>query len=70
MRHFYYAIKQGKSTFFVANQSNLDEVPKDKLSSLEEDQKSLEEENKGLAAEVKTASSGTLGNYPSTCERA
>jgi 26S proteasome regulatory subunit (ATPase 3-interacting protein) len=49
---------QGKSTFFVANQSNLESVPSDKLSSLEEELKTLEEDNKVLAADVKAASTG------------
>ena len=49
---------KAKSTFFVAKQSNLEDIPAEKLAALEEEQKKLEEENKVLVAEVKTASTG------------
>ena len=48
----------GKSTFFVANQSNLEDMPTEKVSSLEKEKKELEEENKGLSNDVKSMTSG------------
>lgn len=51
-------MKQGKTTFFVANQSNLEDVPAEKLKSLETELAAIEEENKELQAQVKAASSG------------
>ena len=50
----------GKTTFFVANQANLEDVPAEKLKQLEADHKAIEETNKGLSAELKAANSGAL----------
>ncbi|KAF7797963.1 hypothetical protein EIP86_009170 [Pleurotus ostreatoroseus] len=46
----------GKTTFFVANQANLEDVPAEKLKQLEEEHKSIEESNKLLATDIKSAS--------------
>ncbi|KAI0073158.1 TBPIP-domain-containing protein [Panus rudis PR-1116 ss-1] len=46
----------GKTTFFVANQANLEDMPSEKLAALESEHKAIEEENKTLLAEVKAAS--------------
>lgn len=54
-----YVVSPGKTTFFVANQGNIDTLPAEKLAKLDEENKSIEEENKCLAAEVKAAASGT-----------
>ena len=51
----------GKTTFFVANQANLEDMPAEKLKALEAEHKALEEANKILAAELKAASTGTYG---------
>lgn len=48
----------GKTTFFVANQANLETVPPEKLAALEAEYKILEEEKKVRAAEVKVLSGG------------
>lgn len=48
----------GKTTFFVANQANLDAMPAEKLKALEDEHKAIEEANKALAAEVKAANAG------------
>ena len=48
----------GKTTFFVANQANLEDMPAEKLSALEAEYKKLDEENKMLAGEVKTLGAG------------
>ncbi|GJE89736.1 TBPIP-domain-containing protein [Phanerochaete sordida] len=45
----------GKTTFFVANQANLEDMPAEKLKKLEEEHKTIEEANKALAAELRTA---------------
>ncbi|EAU91536.2 hypothetical protein CC1G_02025 [Coprinopsis cinerea okayama7 len=47
----------GKTTFFVVNQSTLEVVAAEKLTSLEAEIKTLEEENKQLAMDVKGLSS-------------
>ncbi|CCL98619.1 uncharacterized protein FIBRA_00621 [Fibroporia radiculosa] len=47
----------GKTTFFVANQANLEDMPAEKLAALESEYKAVEEENKSLAAEVRTVAS-------------
>ena len=48
----------GKTTFFVANQANLDAMPAEKLKALEDEHKAIEEANKALVAEVKGANAG------------
>lgn len=54
----------GKTTFFVANQSNLEDMPAERLKALEDEHKQVEEANKELAAEMKAASAGkTLAQY-------
>ncbi|TFK45729.1 TBPIP-domain-containing protein [Heliocybe sulcata] len=45
----------GKTTFFVANQANLDELPAERLAALEVEIKAMDEGNAVLAAEVKAA---------------
>ena len=54
----------GKTTFFVANQANLEDMPAEKLKALEAEHKSLEESNKTLAAQLKAASAGTFLRVP------
>lgn len=49
----------GKTTFFVANQANLEDMPAEKLKALEAEHKSLEESNKSLVSELKSANAGT-----------
>lgn len=49
---------QGKTTFFVANQSNLEDVPAEKLKDLEAELSAIEDENKELQAQLKAATSG------------
>lgn len=49
---------QGKTTLFVANQSNLEDLPAEKLKDLEAELSAIEEENKELQAQVKIATSG------------
>ena len=44
----------GKTTFFVANQANLEDVPDEKLKQLQEERKSVDEYNKLLAANIKS----------------
>ncbi|KZT30025.1 TBPIP-domain-containing protein [Neolentinus lepideus HHB14362 ss-1] len=46
----------GKTAFFVANQANLDELPAEKLATMEAEVKTIDEENTALLAEVKAAS--------------
>ncbi|PSR73724.1 hypothetical protein PHLCEN_2v10443 [Hermanssonia centrifuga] len=48
----------GKTTFFVANQANLEDMPAEKLKTLEIEYKAVEETNKALLADVKAASAG------------
>ena len=48
----------GKTTFFVINQANMEDVPADKLKTLEDEHKAIEEGNKALAAELKTVTTG------------
>jgi 26S proteasome regulatory subunit (ATPase 3-interacting protein) len=50
----------GKTTFFVANQANIETLPTEKITALEIEHKSLEENNKLLASEVKTLSAGAV----------
>ncbi|KAH8117635.1 TBPIP-domain-containing protein [Phellopilus nigrolimitatus] len=45
----------GKTTFFVAKQSDLEDMPADKLAALEAENKSIEEENKLIGEEIKKA---------------
>ncbi|OJT03222.1 Homologous-pairing protein 2 [Trametes pubescens] len=44
----------GKTTFFVVNQANLEDMPSEKLAALEAEVKRIDEENKSLGAEVKS----------------
>ena len=48
----------GKSTFFVAKQSALEDVPVDKLKNLEKELEAIEDEDKELQAQLKAATSG------------
>ena len=52
----------GKTTFFVANQANLEDMPADKLASLESEYNAIQEDNKTLMGEVRSATAGT--NHP------
>ncbi|PCH39321.1 TBPIP-domain-containing protein [Wolfiporia cocos MD-104 SS10] len=56
----------GKTTFFVANQANLEDMPAEKLASLEAECKAIEEDSKVLAAEVRTASAAELAKLKAT----
>ncbi|KAF9788271.1 TBPIP-domain-containing protein [Thelephora terrestris] len=60
----------GKSTFFVYNQSKIDNLPAEKLVTLEAQLKEAEEENKLLAAEVKSLSAelGKIKSAPTDAE--
>ncbi len=51
-------IPSGKTTFFVANQANLDDMPAERLAALESEYKETDEENKQLVAETKMLSAG------------
>ncbi|OSX57542.1 hypothetical protein POSPLADRAFT_1156305 [Postia placenta MAD-698-R-SB12] len=55
----------GKTTFFVANQANLEDMPAEKLAALETEYKTIEEDNKALAGDVR-ASSSELAKLRST----
>jgi len=48
----------GKSTFFVYNQSKIENLPAERLVTLDEQLKDVEEENKLLTAEAKSLSAG------------
>ena len=43
----------GKTTFFVINQANMEDVPADKLKTLEDEHKAIQEGNKAITAELK-----------------
>ncbi|KAI0706960.1 TBPIP-domain-containing protein [Earliella scabrosa] len=60
----------GKTTFFVANQANLEDMPAEKLGALEAEYKETDEANKLLAAEVKSlgAELAKLKNTPTDSE--
>ncbi|KAJ7188569.1 TBPIP-domain-containing protein [Mycena filopes] len=47
----------GKTSFFVANQANIEAIPAERFAALEEEYKTIEDETKLIAAEVKTSSS-------------
>ena len=51
-------VLSGKTTFFVANQANLEDVPAKKLAELETEYKKIDEANKLLSTEVKGLNSG------------
>ncbi len=48
----------GKTTFFVANQANLEDMPAEKLAGLEAEHKKADEENKTLTAEARSLAGG------------
>jgi hypothetical protein len=48
----------GKTTFFVANQANIESMPPEKVAELEAEYKSIDDENKLLAAELRTHTAG------------
>ena len=56
-----YACVLGKTTFFVANQANLEDMPAEKLKGLEAEHKAIEEANKVLATDLKAANAGAVG---------
>ncbi|KAJ7125003.1 TBPIP-domain-containing protein [Mycena epipterygia] len=47
----------GKTSFFVANQANIEALPAERFAALEEECKAVDEENKLIGAEVKILSS-------------
>ncbi|KAJ6495657.1 TBPIP-domain-containing protein [Mycena vitilis] len=47
----------GKTSFFVANQANIEAIPAERFAALEEEYKTTDEENKLLGAEFKTLNS-------------
>jgi 26S proteasome regulatory subunit, ATPase 3, interacting protein len=49
----------GKTTFFVANQANMEAVSSDKLAALEAEYKTIDDENKLRVNDIRTASNGT-----------
>jgi hypothetical protein len=55
---FFRRLVAGKTTFFVANQAHIGEIPSEEQVALEEEHKLLEEENKLRVAQVKALSSG------------
>ncbi|KAJ6558472.1 TBPIP-domain-containing protein [Mycena vulgaris] len=55
----------GKTSFFVANQANIEAIPAERFTALEEEYKAIDEENKLLGAELKTLSS-ELGRLKAT----
>ena len=54
----------GKSTFFVYSQSKIENLPAEKLATLDAQLKDVEEENKLLTAEVKSLSAGARFSEP------
>ena len=52
----------GKTTFFVANQANLEDMPAQKLAELETQYKKADEENKSLAGDVKSLGAGAYSS--------
>ncbi|KAJ2969046.1 hypothetical protein NUW54_g13055 [Trametes sanguinea] len=50
----------GKTTFFVANQANLEDMPSEKLNVLEAELKRIDEQNKVMVAGVKSVGAGTV----------
>ncbi|TFK89385.1 TBPIP-domain-containing protein [Polyporus arcularius HHB13444] len=55
----------GKTTFFVANQANLEDMPAEKLAGLEAEHKKADEENKTLTAEARSLA-GEVAKLKST----
>jgi 26S proteasome regulatory subunit, ATPase 3, interacting protein len=51
--------KPGKTTFFVANQANMEAVSSDKLAALEAEHKTIDGDNKLRVNDIRTASNGT-----------
>ncbi|KAJ7690682.1 TBPIP-domain-containing protein [Mycena rosella] len=47
----------GKTSFFVANQANIEAIPAERFAALEEEYKTIDDENKLLVAELKTLTS-------------
>ncbi|KAJ7714342.1 TBPIP-domain-containing protein [Mycena maculata] len=60
----------GKTSFFVANQANIEAIPAEHIAVLEEEHKAIDEENKLLGAEVKTLNSefARLKNTPTDAQ--
>jgi len=48
----------GKTSFFVANQSNLEEMPPEQRAVLEAERVTLEGENQARAVQIKALTSG------------
>jgi 26S proteasome regulatory subunit (ATPase 3-interacting protein) len=71
------ALIKGKTTFFVANQANIESMPPDKVAALEAEYKSIDDENKVAMAELRTLNAGNESlskilstNPPSSTDRA
>ena len=60
-----YTDPTGKSSFFVINQANIPEVPKEELSELEAQCKILDDQVKALQAEEKQLQQGDQFHDPS-----
>lgn len=59
-RNLYILFGTGKTSFFVANQANIEALPAERFAALEEECKAVDEENKLIGAEVKILSSGSV----------
>jgi hypothetical protein len=59
----------GKTSFFVANQANIESIPAERFAELEAEYKAIDEENKILGAEVKALSSGLVFHLTTTVRR-
>lgn len=51
-------VMKGKTVFYVAKQAEIEDVPAEKLTELEQEVKKMSEENKQLAEDVKKLNSG------------
>lgn len=54
---------EGKTTFFVANQAKLEEMPAEKLKALENEHQAIDEGNNTFTAELKALTAGTLARW-------
>jgi 26S proteasome regulatory subunit (ATPase 3-interacting protein) len=52
------AFIEGKTTFFVANQTKIESMPPEKVATLEAEYKSIDDENKIATAELRTLNAG------------
>jgi hypothetical protein len=56
----YILFRTGKTSFFVANQANIEAIPAENFAALEEEYKTIDEENKLIGAELKSLNSGSV----------